>query len=88
MQAVDAAIKNGVDLDGTPIPPKMLELYNKIMIKENGIEWVTANCMSPDHAIGKYKAPIEKDNSKNNLHKQHDPNRYKNINIIITCHTG
>ena len=35
MQAVDEAIKNGVDLDGTPIPPKMLELYNKIMIKEN-----------------------------------------------------
>ena len=31
----------------------------KIMIKENGIEWVTANCMSPDHAIGKYKAPGE-----------------------------
>ena len=26
MQAVDEAIKNGFDLDGTPIPPKMLEL--------------------------------------------------------------
>ena len=26
MQAVDEAIKNGVDLDGTPIPTKMLEL--------------------------------------------------------------
>ena len=35
MQAVDEAIKNGVDLDGTPIPPKMLELYNKIMNEEN-----------------------------------------------------
>ena len=35
MQAVDEAIKNGVDLDGTPIPPKMLELYNKIMSEEN-----------------------------------------------------
>ena len=35
MQAVDEAIKNGVDLDGTPIPPKMLELYNKIMHEEN-----------------------------------------------------
>ena len=35
MQAVDDAIKNGVDLDGTPIPTKMLELYNKIMDKEN-----------------------------------------------------
>ena len=34
MQAVDDAIKNGVDLDGTPIPPKMLELYNRIMNKE------------------------------------------------------
>jgi len=35
MQAVDAAIKNGVDLDGSPIPSKMLELYNRIMNEEN-----------------------------------------------------
>ena len=35
MQAVDEAIKNGIDLDGTPIPYKMLELYNRIMNKEN-----------------------------------------------------
>ena len=35
MQAVDDAIKNGIDLDGTPIPPKMLELYNMIMDEEN-----------------------------------------------------
>ena len=35
MQAVDEAIKNGVDLDGSPIPTKMLELYNKIMFEEN-----------------------------------------------------
>tara|TARA_R110000824_G_scaffold128568_4_gene289521 strand:- start:33856 stop:34824 length:969 start_codon:yes stop_codon:yes gene_type:complete len=28
-------------------------------IKENGIEWVTQNYMSPDHAIGKYHAPGE-----------------------------
>ncbi len=35
MQAIDAAINNGVDLDGSPIPSKMLELYNKIMNKEN-----------------------------------------------------
>ena len=35
IQAVDEAIKKGVDLDGTPIPPKMLELYNKIMNEEN-----------------------------------------------------
>ena len=34
MQAVDAAIENGVDLDGTPIPPKMLGLYNRIMNEE------------------------------------------------------
>ena len=27
MQAVDLAIQNGFDLDGTPIPQKMLELY-------------------------------------------------------------
>ena len=31
----------------------------KTMIKENGIEWVTGNCMAPDHTIGKYKAPGE-----------------------------
>ena len=35
MQAVDDAIKTGIDLDGTPIPPKMLELYNRIMNEEN-----------------------------------------------------
>ena len=35
IQAVDEAIKNGLDLDGTPIPPKMLELYNNIMNEEN-----------------------------------------------------
>ena len=35
MQAVDAAIEMGVDLDGTPIPPKMIELYNRIMNEEN-----------------------------------------------------
>ena len=29
MQAVDLAIKNGVDLDGTPIPKKMLSIYSK-----------------------------------------------------------
>ena len=35
MQAVDEAIKNCIDLDRNPIPPKMLELYNKIMNEEN-----------------------------------------------------
>ena len=35
MQAVDLAIQNGVDLDGTPIPLKMLQLYNEIMEKES-----------------------------------------------------
>ena len=35
MQAVDLAIQNGVDLDGTPIPPKMLDLYKNIMDQEN-----------------------------------------------------
>ena len=35
MKAVDDAIENGIDLDGTPIPPKMLELYNMIMNEEN-----------------------------------------------------
>ena len=35
MQAVDDAIKKGIDLDGTPIPPKMIALYNRIMNEEN-----------------------------------------------------
>jgi len=35
MKAVDEAIENGIDLDGTPIPSKMLELYNRIMHEEN-----------------------------------------------------
>ena len=35
MQAVDEAIENGIDLDGTPIPPKMLGLYKRIMNEEN-----------------------------------------------------
>ena len=35
MQAVDNAIKNGIDFDGTPIPHKMIELYQIIMNKEN-----------------------------------------------------
>ena len=35
MHAVDLAIQNGVDLDGTPIPQKMLDLYNRIMDEEN-----------------------------------------------------
>ena len=32
MQAVDLAIQNGVDLDGTPIPQKMLDLYNSCLL--------------------------------------------------------
>ena len=28
---VDAAIKAGIDLDGSPIPAEMLELYNQVM---------------------------------------------------------
>ncbi|MFM1811166.1 MAG: hypothetical protein RLZZ336_104 [Cyanobacteriota bacterium] len=32
---VDAAIKAGVDLDGTPIPPEMLALYNEVMEMES-----------------------------------------------------
>ncbi len=35
MLAVDEAIENGIDLYGSPIPPKMLELYNRIMNEEN-----------------------------------------------------
>ena len=32
---VDAAIKAGVDLDGTPIPAEMLDLYNEVMELES-----------------------------------------------------
>ena len=35
MKAVDDAINNGVDFDGTPIPSKMLKLYNMIMNEED-----------------------------------------------------
>jgi len=35
MKAVDEAISKGLDLDGTPIPLKMLNLYNLIMNEEN-----------------------------------------------------
>ena len=33
--AIDKAIKAGLDLDGTPIPSKMLILYREVMDKEN-----------------------------------------------------
>jgi hypothetical protein len=32
--AVDAAIAQGLDLDGSPIPENKLELYEKVMAKE------------------------------------------------------
>lgn len=32
--AVDAAISQGLDLDGSPIPPNKLALYGKVMAKE------------------------------------------------------
>ena len=35
MKSVDEAISKGIDLDGSPIPTKMLELYKKIMDVEN-----------------------------------------------------
>lgn len=33
--AIDQAIAQGVDLDGSPIPGAMLELYQEVMAKEN-----------------------------------------------------
>ena len=33
--AIDKAIKAGLDLDGTPIPSEMLSLYREVMDKEN-----------------------------------------------------
>jgi len=34
-EGVDAAIKAGVDLDGSPIPEAMLALYNQVMDLES-----------------------------------------------------
>lgn len=34
--AVDAAIAQGIDLDGTPIPAAKLDLYDTVMAKEAG----------------------------------------------------
>ena len=34
-EGVDAAIKAGVDLDGSPIPAPMLALYNEVMDLES-----------------------------------------------------
>ena len=33
--AIDKAIQAGLDLDGTPIPKEMLNLYREVMDKEN-----------------------------------------------------
>ena len=33
--AIDNAIKAGLDLDGSPIPSEMLALYKEVMDKEN-----------------------------------------------------
>ncbi len=33
--AIDKAIQAGFDLDGTPIPSEMLNLYREVMDKEN-----------------------------------------------------
>ena len=33
--AIDQAIAAGLDLDGSPIPQAMLELYREVMAKEN-----------------------------------------------------
>ena len=33
--AIDTAIEAGLDLDGSPIPSKMLILYREVMDKEN-----------------------------------------------------
>tara|TARA_Y100001968_G_scaffold226082_1_gene208872 strand:+ start:3996 stop:4268 length:273 start_codon:yes stop_codon:yes gene_type:complete len=33
--AIDKAIKAGLDLDGSPIPSEMLNLYREVMDKEN-----------------------------------------------------
>jgi hypothetical protein len=33
--SVDAAIKAGIDLDGTPIPAEMLALYSEVMERES-----------------------------------------------------
>jgi hypothetical protein len=34
--AIDIAIAQGIDFDGTPIPPAKLDLYTKVMALEAG----------------------------------------------------
>ena len=34
-EAIDKAIQAGLDLDGSPIPSEMLDLYREVMDKEN-----------------------------------------------------
>ncbi|MGI0493246.1 DUF4090 family protein [Alkalinema pantanalense CENA528] len=34
--AIDVAIANGIDFDGSPIPPEKLDLYSKVMALEAG----------------------------------------------------
>ena len=33
--AIDKAIQSGLDLDGSPIPSEMLDLYREVMDREN-----------------------------------------------------
>lgn len=52
----DTDVEVMYNIFGAPLT-KCEQTYS--MIKDQGIEWVTQNCTSPDHAIGKYQAPGE-----------------------------
>ncbi len=65
-EAVDAAIAQGLDLDGSPIPPKMLSLYTGVMALEGDRQrsGVTNSMRSRIVRIGAKHLPMEELNQK------------------------
>ncbi|APB32625.1 hypothetical protein GlitD10_0318 [Gloeomargarita lithophora Alchichica-D10] len=64
--AVDVAIAQGVDFDGTPIPPARLELYQTVMALEANRQrsGVTTTMRSRIVRIGAKHLPLETLNEK------------------------
>lgn len=59
--AIDIAISEGIDFDGSPIPPNKLELYHKVMGLEAGRQrsGVTNTMRSRIVRIGAKHIPLE-----------------------------
>lgn len=64
--AVDVAIAQGLDLDGSPIPPEKLELYNQVMALESERQrsGVVNTMRSRIVRIGAKHLPLEELNQK------------------------